>query len=210
MGRALVRGRWAGVGAAAVVAASAAAALAITAPARDPRPPGVVTVLVARGAGPPEQATGFVAAGSRVVTVAHVLDGGGTVTVRGPGAAHGARVVRVDRAADLALLDAGALEGATVAAKGEERVVHVRGGRVEAIPITVRRRVVAHIRDSAGPRMYTRAALELAGEVAGGDSGAPVIGDGGELLGVVFARSDRDDDRAWAVDARAVAALLGD
>jgi hypothetical protein len=83
------------------VAASAAAALAITVPARDPRPPGVVTV-VARGAGPPEQATGFVAAGS------------------------------------------------------------------------------------------------------------PVIGDGGELLGVVFARSDRDEDRAWAVDARAVAALLGD
>ena len=73
--------------------------------------------------------------------------------------------------------------------------------------VVVRRHIRARVRDSAGPRVYSRAAIELAGAVTAGDSGAPVLDDG-ELLGVVFARSRRDDGTAYAVDAAAVERLL--
>jgi hypothetical protein len=162
----------------------------------------VVDVLVERPGGVPERATGFVAADGRVVTVAHVLDGGGAVSIAGSGPA---RVLRVDRRADLALL---AAAGPSSGAVGDGvRIVSARGG-AHATPVTIRRRIVARVRDSAGSQIYSRRALELAGEIAAGDSGAPVVGDDGSLLGVVFARSRRDDGTAYAVDASAVARLL--
>jgi S1-C subfamily serine protease len=164
--------------------------------------PGVVDVLVERPGGVPERATGFVADDGRVVTVAHVLDGGGAVSIAGGG---DARVLRVDRAADLALLAAKASPAAP--AGDGTRIVSARGG-VHAAPVKVRRHIVARVRDSVGARIYSRRALELAGEIAAGDSGAPVVDDDGALLGVVFARSRRDDGTAYAVDASAVDALL--
>ncbi len=163
----------------------------------------MVDVLVERPGGVPEHATGFVAADGRVVTVAHVLDGGGAVSVGGGGAA---RVLRVDRAADLALLSADA-EGDS-AGRGV-RIVSARDGAARAAPVSVRRRIVARVRDSAGSRVYSRRTLELAGDVAAGDSGAPVLDADGDLLGVVFARSRRHDGTAYAVDASAVDRLLG-
>jgi S1-C subfamily serine protease len=161
--------------------------------------PGVVDVLVARPGGVPEHATGFVAGDGRVVTVAHVLDDGGAVSVGDGGTA---RVLRVDRAADLALLATDAA-GAAQAGRGV-RVVTAGG----AEPVEVRRRIVARVRDSAGSQVYSRRALELAGDIAAGDSGAPVVDEDGELLGVVFARSRRHDGTAYAVDASAVDRLL--
>ena len=172
--------------------------------------PGVVTVLVERPGTVPERATGFVAGGSRVVTVAHVLDGGGAVAVHRPGGgALPARVVRVDRAADLALLDAGGAPASAPPGGSEVRVLSAHDEGVRALPVSVRRRIVARVRDSAGPQVYARPALELAGEISGGDSGAPVVDGGGRLLGVVFARSRRQPGTAYAVDAAAVHRLLG-
>ena len=202
--------------AALVVAAALAALLVAGSESRaGPAAPAVVTVLVDRPSGVPERATGFVAAPGRIVTVAHVLDGGGAVAVQAPGdPRRSARVVRVDRVDDLALLEArSAPAGAAPAAglrtaaagsdAGGPRVVTPRGARA----VVVRRQIRARVRDSAGPRVYARAALELAGAVTAGDSGAPVLDDG-ELLGVVFARSRRDDGTAYAVDAAAVERLL--
>jgi S1-C subfamily serine protease len=170
--------------------------------------PGVVTVLVERPGGVPERATGFVAGDGRVVTVAHVLDGGGAVSVRGEGgAAERARVVRVDRAADLALLAARA-EAPGVRADDDVRLVSARGGEVRARAVDVRRRIVARVRDSAGERIYSRPSLELAADVTSGDSGAPILDGDGRVLGVVFARSRRHAGTAYAVDGAAVERLL--
>lgn len=68
----------------------------------SPRTPGprVVSVL---GAGS-ERATGFAVSSGRVVTVAHALEGRRVVRVRVGRAPRRARVLRVDRRADLALL----------------------------------------------------------------------------------------------------------
>jgi S1-C subfamily serine protease len=203
------RGGVALVALALVLAAAVAGAVAL-ARAGGERPPAVVGVLVQRAAGPAERATGFVAAGGRVVTVAHVLDGGGAVMVRTAAGRFPAEVVRTDRAADLALLAVDGLAGAAPAAGSGTRAVVARRAGVRAVPVSVRRRMRARVRDSAGPAIHSRRALELAGDVGGGDSGAPVLAADGELLGVVFARSQRREDVAYAVDAAAVERLLGD
>jgi len=181
-----------------------------------------------------EIATGFAVGGNRIVTVAHVLDGGAVVNGRR------ARVLRVDRRDDLALL---AVSGATALAtsaggerlagsRGEQlagsralaesrgvatesaaggapvRVLRLRSGRTSSLAVHVRRAIVAHVHAPGAARTVTRPALELAAHVAAGDSGAPVVSGSGALAGVVFATSRTRERTAYAVDASALARLL--
>jgi hypothetical protein len=174
-------------------------------------PPDVVPLRVASGN---EIATGFAVGGDRIVTVAHVL--GGALTVDGTRA----RVVRVDRPSDLALL---AVPGLALAAKAagapglaaestragsRVRVLRLRDGRPSSLSVDIRRAIVAYVRAPGAAHAVTRPALELGGRVAPGDSGAPVVSPSGELTGVIFAGSRRRDDTAYAVDASAVTRLI--
>jgi S1-C subfamily serine protease len=168
-------------------------------------------VLVSGPGGVSDSATGFLADDGRVVTVAHVLDSGGTVIVRGAGRQpRRTRVLRATPRDDLALL---ALDGGIAAfeappARGT-RLLSAHKGRPTAAAADVRRRIRARVSDPAGSPTYTRRALELAAEVTGGYSGSPVVGADGRLLGVVFARSEHRPGIAYATDAAAVASLLG-
>jgi hypothetical protein len=153
-------------------------------------------------AGAAELATGFAAGGDRVVTVAHVLDGGGTPTVDG----RRTRVVRVDRRDDLALLAVHGLRAPrirTAAGAGAVRLA-LRDGTQRA---RIRRAITATVRIEPAPAVR-RPALELAADVAGGDSGAPVIDARGRVAGVLFATSTARPHTAYAVDPDALAALL--
>jgi hypothetical protein len=157
-------------------------------------------------------ATGFAAGGNRVVTVAHIL--GGAETVDG----EPARVRRVDRPSDLALLTVPGLAvpgraapviAADSASDGSHlRLLRVRDGRVSSLSVRVRRAIVAHVRAQDAARAVTRPALELAASVAAGDSGAPLVSPSGALAGVIFATSRARENTAYAVDASAVAKLL--
>jgi S1-C subfamily serine protease len=153
----------------------------------------------------PEQATGVAAGGGRVVTVAHVLDGGSAVRVAG----RPARVVRADRRLDLAVLAVPGLRGRALrlgSGTGPGEVEVLRDGRSRALSAHVRRRVTATVNAPGGT--VIRPALELAAAVRPGDSGAPVTDPAGRVLGIVFARSDDGPPTAWAVDASAVRTLL--
>jgi S1-C subfamily serine protease len=185
----------------AVTAALAAAAAAWTGiPRGHAAPPRVYGVAVAGAFGAPERATAFAAGGDRVVTVAHVLDAGATVTVDGRRAA----VVRVDRRDDLAVLAVPGLDAGPIRT-GAGSIGPVR---LLARPARVRRAFTAIVRtDPRGPPAR-RPALELDAAVAGGDSGAPVIGEGDRVVGVVFAASRERARTAYAVDGSAVEALL--
>jgi S1-C subfamily serine protease len=152
-----------------------------------PRAPDIVDVRVAE-----DRASGFVVGDGLVVTVAHVLDDAPAVA-----SGHPARVLRVDRANDLALLAVPGVRGEAprLGPGGDTRVL----GR----PAPVVRRIAASV--DGGPR---RPALELRAAVARGDSGAPVVTATGRVAGVVFARSRGRHRTAYAVDATALAALL--
>jgi S1-C subfamily serine protease len=168
-------------------------------------PPRVVAVAVDGPGLVDERATAVAAGDDRVVTVAHVLEHGGAVRVAG----HPAKVVRVDRRADLAVLHVPGLGGGPLPAFGsaaEGRVRVLRDGRVRALAPSAVRRVTAALRTPAGT--VERPALELtaAAAVRPGDSGAPVTDATGRLLGIVFARGSAG--AGWAVDASAVRALL--
>jgi S1-C subfamily serine protease len=184
------------------VAGVAAAALVPAGGDRHAPAPRIVRVAVTSPAGAAELATGFAAGGNRVVTVAHVLDAGGTLSVDG----RTASVVRVDRRDDLALLTArgrhapGVSTGSGTAAT---RLLLRSGPR----PASMRRSITATVR-IAPDAPVRRPALELAADVAHGDSGAPVLDDRGRVIGVVFAASTGRPHTAYAVDGAAVATLL--
>ena len=185
---------------------AALAPLALIAPAERPQ---VVAVYAWTGGERPERATGFVVAPGRVITVAHVLDGAVRVEVRpaparggaapGPGRvpARGgaARVVRTDRALDLAVLRVPGATGPRVRFGDHARDLRLLAAR--AVPAQVRRRVDARLVDQPGrPR---RPSLEMAATVRPGDSGAPVVGADGAIVGVVYARSTRRSATAYAI-----------
>jgi len=203
-------GRAAAVAVAAVATAAGAAALARSPAAGPAKAPRVVSVLVRGPGGVADTATGFVVSGGRVVTVAHVLRSGRPVRLRGAGRrwAH-ARVLRIDRRSDLALLAAdGRVVPVIAPPERRTRLLAAANGRPRLLAATVRRDIAATVRDPAGGPAYARAALELAAEVQDGDSGAPLVSADGRLLGVLFARSERRAATAYAVDGAAVSGLL--
>lgn len=84
----------------------------------------------------------------------------------------------------------------------------LRAGRPATRRATVRRAIDARVSAPGGGRPLRRPALELEARTRAGDSGAPVLSDGGEVTGVLFARSRNKPDTAYAVDAPALADLL--
>jgi S1-C subfamily serine protease len=171
-----------------------------------------LTVAVAPPSGPEAVGSGFVAGPGRVVTVAHLLDPGSRIAVRGPAApARRARLLRVDQRNDLALLAVPGLRGPTLRTAGagdDVRLLLLRDGRAVTRPARVRREIRAHVRAAPGARSRTRSALELAARISAGDSGAPVLSGKGEVTGVLFARSRERARTAYAVGASAVDELV--
>jgi S1-C subfamily serine protease len=151
---------------------------------------------------PNEVATAFALGADRAVTVAHVLEGpvvrlqdGRRATVRS-----------VDQVNDLAVLSVPGLHAPRThlgSASGNVVVLVVRRGHVKALPAHIRRAINARIRTPDGTRVVRRRALELAADVAPGDSGAPVVTGDGRVVGVVFAQASRRADTAYAVNALA-------
>ena len=191
--------------AAVVVLAVAAAVFALTAPSAGPPPsgPAVVDVLLEPRSGPATVATGFHSGDGRVVTVAHLLPGrSAQVLVRSDGGRTvRARILSVDRRADLALLAVrpGVRRPSPLPGPGSPHLLVRRDGHSAALPVKIRRRIDARIRPRPGAAPVRRAALELDARVRQGDSGAPLVAADGTTLGVLFAQSSGRDDTAYAV-----------
>lgn len=178
-----------------------------------PDPPSAVVGVEARGCRPfPERGSGMIVtvdgvAGQLVLTSAHVVAGADTITVRRGDATRPGRIVAFDPDMDLAYL---AVEGLgtgrpwTIASTAVDAGAHatayvVRADRPVAVPVTVARRVTIRTEDVYVEGETRRPGYELRAAIEEGDSGAAVVS-GGEVVGVVWARSRLVGDRAYAVD----------
>ncbi len=162
----------------------------------------LVEVRVVGAVGPAEVSTGFVHRPGRVITVAHALSRrDARVLVRpGRGRPRPARVLRIDRRADLALLAVSPRNYPSASPGSDEPHLLVRrGGQPAALAVDVRRRIRARIRPRPGQPFTRRPVIEIGARIRSGDSGAPLLDANGKLLGVVFARSRTREDTAYAV-----------
>lgn len=151
--------------------------------------------------------SGFVFAGNRVMTNAHVVAGMDNPTVGVPGGrVLAAEVVSFDPQSDIAVLRVPDLNVRPLAfgeepEEGEGAVVlgYPGGGDLTAKPATVRSLVRA-----AGTNIYGRGPVErdvvtLRGEVRRGNSGGPLIDQDGRVIGMVFAQALDDADLGFAL-----------
>lgn len=151
-----------------------------------------------------------------LLTSAHVVKGATDITVTRGGEATGtARVVAFDPEMDLAYLEVVGIATGTPAtvdsddvAAGDHGVAHLfRDGRVTTLPLTIVRRVNIRTEDIYIQGETLRPGYELRVDIDAGDSGGAVIV-GGVVVGVVWARSRLEGDRAYAIDPERAGGLV--
>lgn len=161
--------------------------------------------------------SGWVVAGHRVVTNAHVVAGADdtTVQVGGVGRRLQATVVAFDPDLDLAILDVPGLEAAPLrrAPRLEARQDAVVAGFPKGGPYTVRAARVRGTVKAAGDDIYggkgvTREVYSVAGTVLPGNSGGPMLTTDGRVAGTVFARSMVDHSTGYVLTDAATDAML--
>jgi S1-C subfamily serine protease len=174
--------------------------------------------VLARGCGSVASAGSGVVLGApgQVVTVAHTLAGATSIRVVGAdGAEYEARVIAFDPDADLAVLDVDGLDAPALAVGdvqlGDGTLIRwsVEDG-VTSLQVEVTQRLAITIDDIYGSATATRSGFEFSADVVGGDSGGPIISLGGDVLGIVYARSRSRPGTAFATDGDQIAAVLAD
>lgn len=151
--------------------------------------------------------SGFVSSPDRVVTNAHVVAGVEQPLVELPGRpAQEGRVVYFDPVADLAVvavdgLDADPLTLAPSLETGDPAAVqgYPHGGPFTSTGAEVLDVGPARIPESGGIGGGEREIYALAASVRPGSSGGPVLSTGGDVVGVIFGRSEGGDDLAYGV-----------
>lgn len=195
--------------------AVAASLLAGTACAPDP-PSAVIGIVVDSCDPGQEVGSGMIVAPGLALTAAHVVAGADEIVVR-----HGEReavatVTGFDPEMDLAYLTFDAVPTRPlvvgsdhVEADDTGTAYVVRDGDVVTVPVRVRRRVNIRTEDIYIEGETLRPGFELDAEIESGDSGGALVVDG-RLVGVIWARSNRLDRRAYAIDAVRAADLISE
>lgn len=158
--------------------------------------------------------SGFFYADGRVMTNAHVVAGADQVAVRRDGELrkYRAKVVLFDPRLDVAVLSVPDLDGVALrfapeAAVGDEAVVPGFTGGKPMSPDAARvsEVIVARGHDIYGEGRVDREIYVVRASIAPGDSGAPLVGLDGRVLGVMFAAGTDVKDAGYALTANAVA-----
>jgi S1-C subfamily serine protease len=169
------------------------------------------------GCGQAQVGSGWVVARGRVATNAHVVAGAErvTVSVRGTGREHSARVVAFDPRRDVAVLEVTDLDapvakqGAALDTGAEAAVAGFPGDEGLSVGAARVRDVLrARGADIYGTPDVTREIYSLRAQVRRGASGGPVLDRRGEVVGMVFATSLDDADTGYALTLDEVAPVL--
>ncbi|GGW91183.1 hypothetical protein GCM10010297_11190 [Streptomyces malachitofuscus] len=160
------------------------------------------------------EGSGFVYAREHVMTNAHVVAGidDPTVRVGGVGRTYDARVVLFDPRKDVAVLyvpelRAPVLEFDDDADRGDSAVVagYPQDGDLNLQAATVANRVQARGQNIYNDATVTREIYSIRSTVRPGNSGGPLLTTGGQVYGVVFARSTSDAETGYVLTADEVA-----
>jgi S1-C subfamily serine protease len=160
------------------------------------------------------EGSGFVISPGHVLTNAHVVAGvtTGPFVYATNGHVYRGRVVLYDPERDLAVIDvpgltAAPLQFAPEAADGANAIV---AGYPLDHPLTVGAARVGHSVTAYGPNIYQttvvhRQIYPIRAQIQPGNSGGPLLSQGGRVYGVVFAASTSIKDRGYALTASEVA-----
>lgn len=157
-----------------------------------------------------QEGSGFVYADDHVMTNAHVVAGVDDPTVRvgGTGRPVEAEVVLFDPKTDVAVLDVPGLDAPSLdfagdAQRGDPGVVagYPENGGLDLRAATVAERVRAQGQDIYGTSLSTRDIYSLRANVRPGNSGGPLLTKGGDVSGVIFARSTSENATGYALTA---------
>jgi S1-C subfamily serine protease len=162
-----------------------------------------------------QDGTGFVVEDGLVATNAHVVAGeSSTDLIRDDGRRVSAEVVRFDADRDLALLEAPDLDRPPLpigVASVQERggvFGHPRGRPLRIAPFSIARSITATGRNIYGTSLVERDVLEFAAGLEPGDSGSPLVGVAGDVVGVTFAISRDRAGVAYALNTSELAEVL--
>ena len=185
----------------------------VTASATDAAKRSTVKIEGAAGA-QGREGSGFVYAPRHVMTNAHVVAGIDSPSVRigGVGRAYEARVVLFDPDRDVAVLYVPELSAPVLrfdgkATRGDSAVVagYPQDGDLNLQAATVANRVRATGQNIYSNGTVTREIYSIRSTVRPGNSGGPLLTTGGEVYGVVFARSTSDDETGYVLTVAEVA-----
>ncbi|HUF98530.1 MAG TPA: trypsin-like peptidase domain-containing protein [Ilumatobacter sp.] len=182
-----------------------------------PDPPVAIVGLSVNACDPGlEAGSGAIVAPGIVLTSAHVVAGAESIAVRQPGTGVvvDGTIVGFDPINDLAYVAVDDLIGQELqmatqqAVSGDTGTAYVvRDGMVVALPITIARPINIRTEDIYIDAMTNRPGYELVADIEPGDSGGVVLIDG-EVIGIIWARSNLSANRAYAIDAIAAAAAI--
>lgn len=156
-----------------------------------------VVRIQGQGCGGIVSGSGFVAGSGLVATNAHVVAGINRPYVQDAGGNHRATVVWFDPDLDFAVLKVGGLAGHSLKIKGSTVandtpaavLGYPGGGDFSAKPAVVLDQIEAAGRDIYGGGHTLRQVYELRADVIPGNSGGALVGEDGQVIGVIFAES---------------------
>lgn len=168
------------------------------------------------GCGGIVEGSGFIGARGEVVTNAHVVAGVANPKVIQDGVIHNTRVVWFDPNVDLAVLRVNGLSGKTLTIDAVEQpsntpgvvLGYPGGGSFNAQPAAVIEHFTALGRNIYDQGNTARDVYSLKAHIIPGNSGGPLIGQNGEVLGIVFATSTTYNDVGYALTGHQVAGEL--
>jgi len=160
--------------------------------------------------------SGLALTGDLVLTAAHVVSSGGPIEVIVDEVGRPAQLVAYDPSRDLALIrPSPPLDGVppapasgTLEVGGTGQIIGAAtSGDVEA---TVTEVLIVEMDDVREPTRSTRRAYLTEAATEPGDSGAGFYDADGQLIGLLFAVSTKDEDRSWITAASEIDAFLAD
>lgn len=168
------------------------------------------------GCGGIVEGSGFVIAGDKIVTNAHVIAGVSRPKVLDSGGIHNTQVVWFDSNVDLAVLKVHNLAGKPLRLTSAEQPAgtpgvvlgYPGGGDFDAQPAAIISHFNAYGRNIYGQGTTVRDVYSVRAKIIPGNSGGPLVGADGTVLGIVFATSTTYNNVGYALTGNQVAGEL--